>query len=85
MNNRQKRTLEAIFTHPTLSNIRWTEIESLIESVGIVDRSRAGSRVRFEVKGIRASFHRPHPKPETNQHTVRDIRDFLKAAGIKPE
>jgi predicted HicB family RNase H-like nuclease len=47
MNARQKRTLEAIFTLPTPSNIRWNDVVSLIASVGEIDEKRSGSRVAF--------------------------------------
>jgi len=40
--------------------------------------------VRFECKGLVASFHRPHPQKEAKQYQVRDARDFLTKLGITP-
>lgn len=45
----------------------------------------AGSRVRVVLGDVRAVFHRPHPSPETKKGAVRAVRDFLVAAGAKPD
>lgn len=84
MNARQTRTLAAIFAHPTPVNIRWNEIISLIEAIGDVDEKRSGSRVAFTVNGLTLITHKPHPSSEVGRASVRDIRDFLKGAGIIP-
>ena len=84
MNAKHRRTLEAIFARPVRSDIRWTEIEGLLASLG-ADRSEGrGSRVRFLLKGVEAVFHRPHPRPDTNKGAVVFVREFLKMAGIEP-
>lgn len=44
----------------------------------------AGSRVRFALNGVRAVFHRPHPRKEANKLTVKDVRRFLSEAGQAP-
>jgi hypothetical protein len=84
MNARQAKTLAAIFGHPTPGNIRWNEIVSLIRAVGDVDEKRSGSRVAFTVNGLTHINHKPHPGSEVGRASVRDIRDFLKDAGIIP-
>lgn len=43
-----------------------------------------GSRVRFELNGVVASFHRPHPHKEAKPYQVRDARRFLAEAGVRP-
>jgi len=84
MNSKHRRTLEAIFARPVRSDIRWTEIESLLAALG-ADRSEGrGSRVRFLLKGVEAVFHRPHPRSDTNKGAVVSVREFLKMAGIEP-
>lgn len=82
MNKRQQKTLDAIFTRPVPQDIRWAEIESLIRALGGMVQQREGSRVALELNGVRAVFHRPHPRPETDRNAVRDLRDFLERAGI---
>ncbi|NIR55467.1 MAG: addiction module toxin, HicA family, partial [Nitrospinaceae bacterium] len=44
----------------------------------------SGSRVRVVLNGIRAIFHRSHPRPEANKGAVKSVRRFLKEAGVKP-
>ncbi len=62
---------------PTPADIRWTEIESLLNALGVGLVERAGSRVQL-VKGAESIVvHRPHPRPETSRDTVRDIVQFI--------
>jgi len=44
-----------------------------------------GSRVRIYLRGVRAVFHRPHPRPETDKGALKSMRRFLEAAGITQE
>lgn len=82
MNRKQRKTLEAIFIKPVPQNIRWAEIEGLVRALGGVVQEREGSRVVLKLEGIRAVFHRPHPRPETDRNAVRDVREFLEKAGV---
>jgi hypothetical protein len=43
-----------------------------------------GSRVRIALHGVRAVFHRPHPRKETDRGAVASMRRFLIEAGIHP-
>ena len=36
------------------------------------------------VNGVRAVFHRPHPRKETDKGAIRSVRRFLTEAGITP-
>jgi CO dehydrogenase/acetyl-CoA synthase delta subunit len=85
MNARYEKTLDRIFANSVPADIKWRDIETMLVSLGATKFEGSGSRVRFELNGVRASFHRPHPNPETKRYAVRDVRDFLIAAGIKPE
>lgn len=83
MNKKHKKTLDLIFKTPIQSNVRWNDIESLfIELGGQVSEGR-GSRVRIELNGVKAVFHRPHPKPETDKGALTSVRRFLINAGIQ--
>jgi hypothetical protein len=44
-----------------------------------------GSRVRLSFNGIKAVFHRPHPRKETDKGAIISMRRFLLMAGVKPE
>lgn len=41
-----------------------------------------GSRVRIALNGVRSVFHRPHPQKETDKGAIKDMRRFLKEAGV---
>jgi hypothetical protein len=83
VNNRQRRTLDAIFAKPPLREMRWAEIESLFRSLGEVEE-REGSRVAIIIKDTVADFHRPHPSPMVGRRTIKDVMEFLDRAGIRP-
>ncbi|MNF00043.1 hypothetical protein D3C81_1496060 [compost metagenome] len=84
MNSKQRATLEAVFSAPIPSSLEWVRIESLLIAVGAKVIEGNGSRVRFELNGVIASFHRPHPAKEAKPYQVRDARAFLEQAGIEP-
>jgi len=84
INNKQAKTLAAVFSDPVSPSIEWSAIESLLVAVGCVTVEGAGSRVRFERGGVIASFHRTHPAKEAKRYQVRDAREYLTRLGIRP-
>ncbi|MBN2216626.1 MAG: type II toxin-antitoxin system HicA family toxin [Pirellulales bacterium] len=82
---RHEDTLRALFDDSIRSNIPWSNIESMLRSLGAEVTEGRGSRVRVFLRGVRAVFHRPHPQKETDRGAVRSVRRFLSEAGIKPE
>ena len=76
--------LEAIFRNPVQSGVLWKDIEALLKSLGAEISEGSGSRVRFALNGVRAVFHRPHPRKETDKGALCDMRRFLITAGVKP-
>lgn len=84
MNNKQRKTLQAIFANPVNGNIEWSRIETLLVAIGCVVIEGSGSSVTFEKDGKRAYFHRPHPQKESLRYRVTDARHFLEAIGVKP-
>jgi len=84
MNNKHRSTLDAIFSRPVPATLEWTRIESLFVAVGAKTLEGNGSRVRFELNGVIATFHRPHPAKEAKPYQVRDARSFLEQAGVTP-
>ncbi len=83
MNTKQKKVYEAIFKNPVQSDIDWQEIENLLKSLGANISEGNGSRVRIELNGQRAVFHRPHPERVTDKGAVKSMRRFLDNAGVK--
>lgn len=84
MNGRQRKTLQAIFRDPVSASIRWSDIESLLNSVGAEITEGSGSRVRIALNGVRAVFHRPHPEPTTDKGALKSMKRFLTEAKVKP-
>lgn len=83
MNQKQRKTLEAVYTQPVLANIIWQDIENLFVALGAVVREGRGSRVRIELNGVVAVFHRPHPEKEASKGRVKVAREFLEKAGVE--
>ena len=73
-----------IYREPVLSDIEWTDIESLLQALDAKLSEGNGSRVRVELNGERAVFHHPHPEKTTDKGAVRAVRRFLLNAGVKP-
>ena len=84
MNSKHRRTLKAVFADPVSGTMAWADIESLLVAAGcrIIEGSR--SRVRFEMGGVIATFHRPHPAKEARRYQVREAREFLVKIGVQP-
>lgn len=84
MNKRHRETLNKIFQVPVPPSLEWRNIEALFLALGATAVEGRGSRVRFELNGVIATFHRPHPEKEAKPYQIRDARRFLEQAGIKP-
>lgn len=84
MNNKQRKVLQAIFYDPVLSSIAWSDIESLLLSLGAETREGSGSRVGFSLNGVDIIVHRPHPRKETDKGAVKSVHKFLINVGVKP-
>lgn len=85
MNNKHKRTLEAIFENPVRSDIGWRDVESLLVALGATLSEGRGSRVRVVLNEVRAVFHEPHPERVICKGAVKSVRDFLVNAGVRME
>lgn len=84
MTSRHLRTLAAVFEDPVRANILWSDIESMLRSLGAGIQERAGSRIAVKLGGRTVIFHRPHPAKEANRYLVRDVRALLTIVGIEP-
>ncbi|MFO7445243.1 MAG: type II toxin-antitoxin system HicA family toxin [Ignavibacteriaceae bacterium] len=83
LNSKQKIIIENIFREPVQSNILWTDIIKVLTALGAEISEGSGSRVRIYLNGVRAVFHRPHPKKETDEGALKSMRKFLIEAGVK--
>ncbi len=83
MSPKHRRTLEAIFANPVRANVPWKDIESLLAALGAEISEGRGSRVRVALGGVRAVFHRSHPRKETDKGALLSMRRFLSEAGVE--
>ena len=81
MNNKHRKTLDAIMADPVNGNIAWSQIEALMTALGCRIVEGPGSAVTFEHLGRKASFHRPHPGHEALRYRVKATREFLVKIG----
>ena len=84
MNNKHRKTLQAVFTYPLSGVIEWKTIETLLVAAGAKIVEGRGSRVRFVYGNIVATFHRPHPEKDAKPYQVRDAKTFLESIGVVP-
>jgi HicA toxin of bacterial toxin-antitoxin, len=82
--NKQKRTLEGLFSDPVHANLAWHDVESLLITLGAELTEARGSRVSVVLNERKAVLHRPHPGKEIGKPMVRGLRSFLIEAGIEP-
>jgi len=82
MNSTHRKTLADVFAEPVNGALEWRRIEGLLRAVGCAVAEGSGSSVTFELGGLRAHFHRPHPGKEALRYRVRDARAFLIATGV---
>lgn len=83
MSKKHQKTLKEIFKKPAPSNIYWSDIEALFKFLGAEISQGNGSRVRVKYNDVRAVFHRPHPRKETDKGAVNSVKRFLENAGVK--
>jgi len=77
MNSKHRKTLFAIFIKPTLSTIRFLDIELRLTALGAAIAEGNGSRVTFSHRDEEWHAHRPHPGKEAKRYQIEGVRDFL--------
>jgi HicA toxin of bacterial toxin-antitoxin, len=84
LSRKHRSVLDAIFASPVRASIAWHDIEALLRACGAEVSEGSGSRVRVALNGVRAVFHRPHPRKEADKGAVKSVRRFLTEAGLAP-
>jgi hypothetical protein len=85
LSSKHERTLLAIFENPVRSDVAWSDVEKLFVALGAEISEGRGSRIRIYLNSVRAVFHRPHPRKETDKGALKSVRRFLSEANIKPK
>ena len=84
MNNKHRKTLDALLADPVNRNLDWLRIEALLRAMGCRVIEGPGSAVTFEHAGRRANFHRPHPGKEALRYRIKAVREFIEKIGVEP-
>jgi hypothetical protein len=84
MNSKHRKTLQSIFTKPTLGTVVFADVEALLLNMGCTLTEGAGSRVRFDHGAYVFLCHRPHPGKEAKRYQVEQVREFLEKLGVTP-
>lgn len=83
MNSKQRKTLAVIFKDPVVASLSWLDVENLLLALNAEITEGAGSRVAFDLNGVTAVFHRPHPRKEIDRGAIKSLRRFLETAGVQ--
>ncbi len=83
LNNHHRRTVEAIFAHPTSANIEWNDVTSLLSAVGEVTEEHNG-KLKVAIGPETEVIHPPHGK-DIDKGLVLDLRRMLTEAGLAPD
>ena len=75
-------TRERIFSHPTVANIEWRQVLSLLEAVGSVTEEHSGN-VKVTLGG-ETEVLRPPREKDVDKQTIVDLRRMLSSAGLAP-
>ena len=84
MKTKHAKTLQSIFTTPTQSSIKFSDIEALVVALGGAVREGEGSRIALQLNGKIKHAHRPHPGKEAKKYQVEEIRAWLQTTGVTP-
>lgn len=82
MNTKHRKIFEKIFENPVQSNIQWNDIEKMLIALEAEISEGSGSRIRIVLNDVKAVFHRPHPRKETDKGAIVSMRRFLSEAGV---
>jgi HicA toxin of bacterial toxin-antitoxin, len=82
LSSKHNKTLLSIFENPIRADVAWSDVEKLFVALGAKVSEGSGSRIRVYLKGVRAVFHRPHPRKETDKGALKSVRRFLSEAGV---
>jgi HicA toxin of bacterial toxin-antitoxin, len=81
--NKHQRIRADIFEKK--ATIKWADIEAMLKHNGAEITEGSGSRARVVLNGVRATFHRPHPRKEASRGAVASMQGFLRGAGCLSE
>lgn len=68
--------------HPPRADLKWKDVESLFRGLGAEVMEAEGSRIWVALNGVRAVFHKPHPRGELSRGAAKSVREYLIRCGV---
>jgi hypothetical protein len=78
---KHEKTLAAMLLNPKPSNLRWTDVESLLVHYGAELHEGKGSAISILLHGKKAYFHRPHPSDKADKGAIESALRLLRDTG----
>jgi predicted RNA binding protein YcfA (HicA-like mRNA interferase family) len=81
---KQQKALARLTGSPTLTNIKWDELKSVLEHLGYTMLTGSGSRRKFfhADKNDLIICHAPHPSLDADKGCIADVVEHLKSNGF---
>lgn len=78
------KILEKLLRVPVPSDLRWSELETLMHAFGYITKNGKGSRRKFihVEKQYVVDCHEPHPQPVCKEYLVEKIKTHLMTVGM---
>ncbi len=78
-----RRTLDAVFRHPTAHNLEWSDVVALAGKLGRL-HEQSNDKYVFELAADRLVMRKPHSKDLTTDDVLA-LRQFIMKAGLSPD
>jgi len=86
MNQKHQKILRAIFTVPTSSAVKFSDIEKLLAALGAAVIEGSGSRVALVMpNNFKWEAYRPFLGKEAKRYQVESVRRFLDVLNVKSD
>jgi predicted RNA binding protein YcfA (HicA-like mRNA interferase family) len=82
--SKQEKLLRKIVAKPAPSDIRWSELTTLLKSLGYELHTNSGSRRKFFNKSLNRLIicHEPHPHDQVDKACINDVVEHLIENGL---
>lgn len=74
---KKEKLLKKVLEKPSRSDVKFSEIESLLTSIGFKKKEGKGSRVKFYNDEKVIILHKPHPGNIVKRYMVEQIQNEL--------
>lgn len=78
-----QKTLDAIFAHPMSMNLKWKDVEHVLDALGAeMETAHKGREVKASLNGVERTLHVPHGPVIESKDQMVQLRHFLEEAGV---